>query len=134
MIYLDPDYIFRLSPTLLIFAVENRIHIRKSNYSPGSTETDQIIEHELTHVQQYSEGRANESVWGALQGEYNENPTGMEILIYMGLNFIPFVGQACDVRDITACLKKLVIEKRVDDIMILVTLLLPAIGCIPCNC
>ena len=62
MIYLDPDYIFRLSPTLLIFAVENRIYIRKSKYNPGSTETDQIIEHELTHVQQYSEGRANESV------------------------------------------------------------------------
>ena len=62
MIYLDPDYIFRLSPTLLVFAVENRIHIRKSKYSQGSTETDQIIGHELTHVQQYSEGRANESV------------------------------------------------------------------------
>ena len=47
MIYLDPDYIFRLSPTLLVFAVENRIHIRKSKYSQGSTETDQIIEHVL---------------------------------------------------------------------------------------
>ena len=50
MIYLDPDYNFRLSPALLAFAVENRIHIRKSKYNPGSTETDQIIEHELTHV------------------------------------------------------------------------------------
>ena len=62
MIYLDPDYKFILSPALLAFAVENRIHIRKSKYNPGSTETDQIIEHELTHVQQYSEGRDNESV------------------------------------------------------------------------
>lgn len=62
MIYLDPDYKFILSPALLVFAVENRIHIRKSKYNPGSTETDQIIEHELTHVQQYSEGRDNESV------------------------------------------------------------------------
>ena len=71
------------------------------------------------------------TLWGALQGEYNENPTGTEILIDMGLNFIPFVGQACDVRDITACLKKLVIEKRVNEIMIWVTLLLTAIGCVP---
>lgn len=74
MIYLDPDYIFRLSPTLLVFAVENRIHIRKSKYSPGSTETDQIIEHELTHVQQYSEERANESV-DELEMEANFNGT-----------------------------------------------------------
>ena len=71
------------------------------------------------------------TLWGALQGEYNENPTGMEILIDMGINFIPFVGQACDVRDITACLKKLVIERRVDEVMIWVTLLLTAIGCVP---
>ena len=71
------------------------------------------------------------TLWGALQGEYNENPTGMEILIDMGINFIPFVGQACDVRDITACLKKLVIERRVNEVMIWVTLLLTAIGCVP---
>lgn len=62
MIYFDPDYKFILSPAILAFAVENRIHIRKSKYNQGSTETDQIIEHELTHVQQYSEGRTNESV------------------------------------------------------------------------
>ncbi|WP_318714318.1 DNA/RNA non-specific endonuclease [Treponema sp.] len=71
------------------------------------------------------------TLWGALQGEYNESPTGMEILIDMGINFIPFVGQACDVRDITACLKKLVIERRVNEVMIWVTLLLTAIGCVP---
>ena len=71
------------------------------------------------------------TLWGALQGEYNENPTGMEILIDMGINFIPGVGQACDVRDITACLKKLVIDRRVNEVMIWVTLLLTAIGCVP---
>ena len=74
MIYLDPDYKFILSPALLAFAVENRIHIRKSKYNPGSTETDQIIEHELTHVQQYSEGRTNESV-DELEMEANFNET-----------------------------------------------------------
>lgn len=74
MIYLDPDYKFILSPALLAFAVENRIHIRKSKYNLGSTETDQIIEHELTHVQQYSEGRTNESV-DELEMEANFNET-----------------------------------------------------------
>ena len=72
-----------------------------------------------------------DTIWGALQGEFNEDPTGAEILIDMGLNFIPFVVQACDVRDITACLKKLVVERRVNEVMIWVTLLLTAIGCIP---
>lgn len=69
--------------------------------------------------------------WGALQGEFNEDQTGSEILIDMGLNFIPFVGQACDARDIAACLKKLVIEKRANEAAIWVTLLLTAIGCVP---
>ena len=71
------------------------------------------------------------TLWGALQGEYNENPTGTEILIDMGINFIPGVGQVCDARDITACLKKLVIDRRVNEVMIWVTLLLTAIGCVP---
>ncbi|MGP1577665.1 MAG: hypothetical protein ACTTH7_09355 [Treponema sp.] len=67
-------------------------------------------------------------LWGVLQGEFNENPTGTQILIDMGINFIPGVGQVCDARDIAACLKKLVIEKRVDEIMIWVTLLLTYTG------
>lgn len=71
------------------------------------------------------------TLWGALQGEYNEDPTEMEILIDMGINFIPGVGQVCDARDITACLKKLVIDRRVNEVMIWVTLLLTAIGCVP---
>ena len=71
------------------------------------------------------------TLWGALQGEFNEDPTGTQILIDMGINFIPGVGQVCDARDIAVCLKKLVIEKRVDEIMIWVTLLLTAIGCVP---
>lgn len=96
----------------------------------------EIVEDEKTETELNPDKIENEksfwnTLWGALQGEYNENPTGTEILIDMGLNFIPFVGQACDVRDITACLKKLVIEKRVNEIMIWVTLLLTAIGCVP---
>ena len=75
--------------------------------------------------------KSEKTFWGALQGEFNEDPTGTQILIDMGINFIPGVGQVCDARDIAACLKKLVIEKRVDEIMIWVTLLLTAIGCVP---
>ena len=71
------------------------------------------------------------TLWGALQGEFNENPSGSEILIDMGLNVIPFVEKACDARDIAACLKKLVIERRVDEISVWVSILLTAVGCVP---
>lgn len=70
-------------------------------------------------------------IWGALQGEFNEDPTGKQILADIGINFIPIVGQVCDARDIAACLHKLINEGRVTDVMVWVTLLLTAIGCIP---
>ena len=44
-----------------------------------------------------------ETFWGALQGEFNEDPSGLSILIDMSLNFIPGVGQVLDARDIIAC-------------------------------
>ncbi len=72
-----------------------------------------------------------ESFWGALQGEFNEDPSGASILIDMGLNFIPFVGQALDARDILACLDKIIRQKRTKEVMIWVTLVLTAIGCVP---
>ena len=72
-----------------------------------------------------------ETLWGALQGEFNEDQTGKEILVDMGLNFIPGVGQLCDIRDIAACIKKLTVDNRVNEVMIWITLLLTAIGCIP---
>ncbi len=56
-IYLDPDASFRNRSLLLAYVLSNQIHIKKSKYNPGSTETKAILEHELTHVQQYSEGR-----------------------------------------------------------------------------
>ena len=49
----------------------------------------------------------------------------------MGLNFIPGVGQLCDIRDIAACIKKLTVDNRVNEVMIWITVLLTAIGCIP---
>jgi len=70
-------------------------------------------------------------IWGAMQGEFNEDPTGKQIMADIAINFIPIVGQACDARDIAACLHKLINEGRVSEMMVWVTLLLTAIGCIP---
>lgn len=73
MIYLDPDNNYS-SRFILAYAIANNIHIKKSKYNPGSTETKEILEHELTHVQQYSEHRDNESL-DELEFEANQNET-----------------------------------------------------------
>lgn len=82
-----------------------------------------------------TEDADKESLWdsflGALQGEFNEDPSVRSIFIDMGLNLIPLVGQAMDARDIIACLDKLVRQKRHQEIMVWVTLVLTAIGCVP---
>jgi hypothetical protein len=70
-------------------------------------------------------------IWGAMQGEFNENPTGKQILADIGINFIPIVGQICDARDIAACLDKLINQGRVSEVMVWIALILTAIGCIP---
>ena len=82
-----------------------------------------------------TEDADKESLWdsflGALQGEFNEEPSIRSIFIDMGLNLVPIVGQAMDGRDIIACLDKLVRQKRHQEIMVWVTLVLTAIGCVP---
>ncbi len=82
-----------------------------------------------------TEDADKESLWdsflGALQGEFNEEPSIRSIFIDMGLNLVPIVGQAMDARDIIACLEKLVRQKRHQEIMVWVTLVLTAIGCVP---
>ena len=82
-----------------------------------------------------TEDADKESLWdsflGALQGEFNEEPSIRSIFIDMGLNLVPIVGQAMDGRDIIACLEKLVRQKRHQEIMVWVTLVLTAIGCVP---
>ncbi len=72
-----------------------------------------------------------ETLWGAIQGEFNEDPTGEEIVLDMIINFIPIVGQLCDARDIIACMDKICNKGKADDVMVWITLILVAVGCIP---
>lgn len=41
-------------------------------------------------------------LWGALQGDFNKNPTAGQIIVGGIISMIPLVDQACDVRDIVA--------------------------------
>ena len=74
MIYLEADDDIYRTNHILAYVLANEIHIKKSKYNPGSAETAQILEHELTHVQQYSENRDSESA-DELELEANLNET-----------------------------------------------------------
>lgn len=41
-------------------------------------------------------------LWGALQGDFNKNPTTGQIIVGGLISMIPLVDQACDVRDVIA--------------------------------
>jgi hypothetical protein len=61
LIHMSPDideYLYRMR--LFAYARNKNIYLRRNNYNRGSEETETILEHELTHVQQYSENRTNE--------------------------------------------------------------------------
>jgi hypothetical protein len=45
---------------------------------------------------------AGKWLWGALQGDFNKNPTTGQMITGGLLSMIPFVDQLCDVRDVTA--------------------------------
>lgn len=84
MIYLDSDDDEYFSHShLLAYAIANQIHIKKSKYNLGSEETQEILEHELTHVQQYSENRINspedELEFEAVQNETKHMRNGEEV-------------------------------------------------------
>jgi hypothetical protein len=87
----------------------------------------------LTTDRNYITGQKTglETLWGGLQGEFNENPTGEEIVIDMLINFIPGVGLLCDARDIIACLDKICNKGKHNDVWVWISLVLIAIGCIP---
>ncbi len=46
-------------------------------------------------------------IWGALQGEWNDNPTTGQIIFDAALTSIPFIDQAGDLRDVSAIVLKL---------------------------
>ncbi|HYH14958.1 MAG TPA: hypothetical protein VD794_07055, partial [Flavisolibacter sp.] len=50
-------------------------------------------------------------VWGVAQGDFNEDQTVGQVVANMTITMVPFVDQVGDVRDITANLKFLIIDK-----------------------
>lgn len=71
------------------------------------------------------------TVGGALLGEWEEKPTLGMIAVDTGLSLIPGLDQLADLRDISAHLKYLILDRQYDSSMRWISLTLTLIGSIP---
>lgn len=70
-------------------------------------------------------------LWGALQGDFNKNPTTGQVIVGGIVSMIPLVDQACDVRDIVANCIALSDEQAREDSENWVALGMTCIGFVP---
>ncbi|MGB1062580.1 MAG: hypothetical protein ACPGZU_20730, partial [Ketobacter sp.] len=70
-------------------------------------------------------------IWGAIQGDFNENPTIGQIITNAAITAIPLVDQVADGRDLVANLKALIWDKRYNEMAVWVGLFFTLIGLIP---
>ena len=83
--------------------------------------SDEVIEEESTL----------DWIWGALQGDFNENPTIGQIIANAAITAIPLVDQVADGRDLVANLKALIWDKRYNEMAVWLGLFFTLIGLIP---
>jgi hypothetical protein len=86
-------------------------------------------------ISQVHAGRAvvngSKWLWGALQGDFNKNPTTGQVITGGVISVIPFVDQVCDVRDIVANCLNLSDPKEREKTEAWIALGLTCIGLIP---
>ncbi|HSW04162.1 polymorphic toxin type 15 domain-containing protein [Aquabacterium sp.] len=70
-------------------------------------------------------------LWGALQGDFNKNPTTGQVIVGGIISMIPLVDQACDVRDVIANCVTLSDEEARKDNENWIALGLTCIGFVP---
>jgi hypothetical protein len=70
-------------------------------------------------------------LWGALQGDFNKSPTTGQVITGGVISLIPFVDQACDVRDIIANCLNLSDPKERENTEAWIALGLTCIGFVP---
>lgn len=75
--------------------------------------------------------KAAEWTWGAIKGDWNDDQTLGQIVFDSAVSMIPVVDQAADVRDISANLYKLTIEKKYDEFGPWFGFVMGIIGAIP---
>ena len=70
-------------------------------------------------------------LWGAIQGDFNEDQTIGQVVANTAITMIPVVDQVGDIRDVVANLKFLIWDKRYNDKWVWIALVLTLIGLIP---
>lgn len=70
-------------------------------------------------------------IWGAIQGDFNEDPTFGQIVLNTILTLIPVVDQIGDLRDLVANLKLLIWDKKYKEYAVWVALFFTLVGLIP---
>ncbi|NTS77899.1 hypothetical protein HR060_13650 [Catenovulum sp. SM1970] len=74
---------------------------------------------------------AGDWFWGALQGDFNENPSTSQIVVGTVISMIPVVDQIMDVRDICANVMVLTDDEDANDTAGWIAMALTGIGLIP---
>lgn len=69
--------------------------------------------------------------WGVIQGDFNDDPTTGQIVAGTLLTLIPYVDTAGDIRDVAANLDIIILDRRYNETMPWVALLLSLVGAIP---
>jgi hypothetical protein len=70
-------------------------------------------------------------IWGAIQGDFNDDQSFGQIVFNTVLTMIPVVDQVGDIRDLVANLKALIWDKKYDDYSVWVALVFTVIGLVP---
>ncbi|MCG8535285.1 MAG: hypothetical protein MI808_09330 [Pseudomonadales bacterium] len=85
----------------------------------------------MSETTQQDEDSILEWVWGAVQGDFNEDPTAGQIITNAVITAIPVVDQVADARDLAASVKALLWDKRHDDFEVWLAFFFTLIGLVP---
>lgn len=70
------------------------------------------IQENLPEEGDYETGVGEQLLDGALQGDFNEDPTFWNVASQIGVGLVPFAGQVADIRDLLAAMDEMFDEKK----------------------
>lgn len=70
------------------------------------------IQENLPQGDDYETGIGEQLLDGALQGDFNEDPTFWNVVSQIGVGLVPYAGQVADIRDLLAAIDEMFDEKK----------------------
>lgn len=110
--------------------------------------SDELIQTNLTNLEAYLSANPSlrnqsqqtppesgnnflQTLLGALQGAFNEDQTGEEVIVDFLIGLIPIIGQVADARDFAAYLYRIVFKGQVGEVWNWIGLALTLVGLVP---